>query len=289
MGFYGIEHPNPTTPQFAFPRRGGSKLSGTAIVHTAEMYGALNTAAFCMRRSDYGCYHTIVDDKTIIEVYPYEYETWQDSETNNWAVGISAACRAADWKFMTEDQLEGYYRNLAWAAADFVKYMKEAYEINVPRRRISGQEARNRVPGFAAHGDSGIARSDPGRDFDWNRFFRYIDEELKGESVSTPEQIAAAVWGYKNGQDKDAYARLNDIADGNILMTNQYGTKLSIPDQLGWIDKNLNDARDMLHSAISGIKVDVELSDEQVTNLAESLKNTLAPGVVSVLADKLSK
>ena len=100
MGFYGIEHPNPTTPQFAYPRRGGAKLSGTCIVHTAEMYGALNTAAFCMRRSDYGCYHTIVDDKTIIEIYPYEYETWQDSETNNWAVGISAACRAA-WSFFS--------------------------------------------------------------------------------------------------------------------------------------------------------------------------------------------
>lgn len=300
MGFYLLDNSSVNGTQWqqwTYPRRGAS-LSGTCIIHTAESVldnvgpdaGAEDCAAFIARRTgSYGSYHTLVDSDSIIELAPYEYETWQDSETNNWAVGLSAACRTTDWATMGEAKREGYYRNLAWAAADFVKYMKEAYEINVPRRRISGQEARNRVPGFAAHGDSGIARSDPGRDFDWNRFFRYIDEELKGESVSTPEQIAAAVWGYKNGQDKDAYARLNDIADGNILMTNQYGTKLSIPDQLGWIDKNLNDARDMLHSAISGIKVDVELSDEQVTNLAESLKNTLAPGVVSVLADKLSK
>lgn len=188
MGFYGIEHPNPTTPQFAYPRRGGAKLSGTCIVHTAEMYGALNTAAFCMRRSDYGCYHTIVDDKTIIEIYPYEYETWQDSETNNWAVGISAACRAADWNAMSEAQREGYYRNLAWAGADFVKYMKEAYGIDVPLRRLSGAEARARVPGFCAHGDSGIARSDPGTQFDWAKFFRYIGEELSGTKPTEDDE-----------------------------------------------------------------------------------------------------
>lgn len=184
MGFYGIDNPNPTTAQFSNPRRGGNKLSGTCIVHTAEMYGALNTAAFCMRRSDYGCYHTIVDDKIIIEVYPYEYETWQDSETNNWAVGISAACDAADWNVMGEAQREGYYRNLAFAAADFVTYMKDTYSITVPLRRITGQEARNRVPGFAAHGDSGIARTDPGPTFDWAKFFRYTQEYLNGGAIA---------------------------------------------------------------------------------------------------------
>ena len=82
---------------------------------------------------------------------------------------------------MGDGKRGGFYRNLAWAAADFIKYMKEAYNIDVPLRRISGAEARNRVPGFCAHGDSGIARTDPGRDFDWDRFFRYIEEELKGE------------------------------------------------------------------------------------------------------------
>ena len=270
MGFYGIEHPNPTTPQFSNPRRGGNKLSGTCIVHTAEMYGALNTAAFCMRRSDYGCYHTIVDDKTIVEVYPYEYETWQDSETNNWAVGISAACDAADWNSMEEAQREGYYRNLAWAGADFVRYMREAYDIEVPRRRLTGNEARNRVPGFCAHGDSGIARTDPGKDFDWDRFFRYIEEELNGEiEVATPEQIAAAVLAQK--------------------FTNRYGAQVSLADQIGWIDMNVNDTKSAVLAAISGVQVNVELSSDQVNTLADTLKNSLAPGVVEELAKKLSK
>lgn len=194
MGFYGIDNPNPTTPQFAFPRRGGAKLSGTCIIHTAEMYGALNTAAFCMRRSDYGCYHTVVDSNTIIEIYPYEYETWQDSETNNWAVGLSCASKAADWNTMDPAVREGYYRNLAWAAADFVTYMATK-GITVPLRHISGQEARDRVPGFTGHGESGIARTDPGKDFDWDKFFRYTKEYLDGgtiryeEDEMKPEQL----------------------------------------------------------------------------------------------------
>lgn len=195
MGFYLLEHSSVNGTQWqqwTYPRRGAS-LSGTCIIHTAESVldnvgpdaGAEDCAAFIARRTgSYGSYHTLVDSDSIIELAPYEYETWQDSETNNWAVGISAACRTTDWNTMGEAKREGYYRNLAWAAADFVTYMKTK-GIEVPIKRISGADARTRKPGFAAHGDSGIARSDPGKDFDWDRFFRYIKEELDGKVEDT--------------------------------------------------------------------------------------------------------
>jgi hypothetical protein len=122
----------------------------------------------------------------------WEWETWQDSETNNWAVGISAACNAADWLKMVPSTRDRIYRNLAIEAADFVLYMRQEYGIEVPRRRISGAEARARVPGFCAHGDSGIDRTDPGKDFDWALFFQYVDEYLSGntqeEDDMTPDQ-----------------------------------------------------------------------------------------------------
>lgn len=187
MGFFLLDNPNPYTPQWVYPRRGSrGKLTGTCIVHTAENMidligpdsAAEDVANFIRRRADYGCYHTLVDSDSIMELVPYEYETWQDSETNNWAVGISAAVRADGWNTIPLARRLKIYRNLAWAAADFVKYMRDAYNIRVPFKRISGAQARAGMPGFCAHGDSGIARTDPGVQFDWTLFFRYAVEEL---------------------------------------------------------------------------------------------------------------
>lgn len=196
MTFYLLGY-DPGTPQYTFPRRGGAKLSGTCIVHTAECArddvgedtSAEGTAKFIAERADYGSYHTLVDSDSIIEMVPYEYEAWQDSETNNWAVGISAALRTTDWGNMPADREERVYRNLAWAAADFVTYMRTK-GIEVERKRISGADARARKPGFCAHGDSGISRSDPGVNFDWARFFRYTNEILDGDDLSLTDEQA---------------------------------------------------------------------------------------------------
>lgn len=192
-GYILVDSP-PATPQGTFPRRGGNKLSGTCIVHTSEggWRGGVEALTRLVRiRSDYGCYHQACDWQDIAKYYPWEWEAWQDSETNNWAVGIAAACKTTDWATMPADISEGYYRNMAAMAVDFINYMKTK-GINVPVRRITGWEARNRVPGFCAHGDSGIARSDPGRDFDWTRFFNYINEALGRVAPPPPPAPAPA-------------------------------------------------------------------------------------------------
>jgi hypothetical protein len=190
---------NPGTQQWGFPRRGGAQLSGTIIVHTAECaadnVGEDSSAEGCANmianRADYGSYHRLVDSDSIIEMLPWEYEAWQDSETNNWAVGISAALRTSDWAVMPADRRERVYRNMAACAADFVRYMA-GKGVTVPLVRISGAQARARVPGFCAHGDSGVARSDPGANFDWALFFRYTAEALANGSLSYASESTTA-------------------------------------------------------------------------------------------------
>lgn len=192
MSFYLLDNAQPNTQQWGYPRR-GSSLSGTCIIHTAECAmdfdgadsSAENCANFIRTRSGYGSYHTLVDSDSIIEMVPYEYEAWQDSETNPWAVGLSAAVQADNWHTIPVDRRDRIYRNLATAAADFVTYMATK-GITVPLRRITGQEARNRVPGFCAHGDSGIDRHDPGAQFDWALFFKYTSQALGGAAI-TPQ------------------------------------------------------------------------------------------------------
>lgn len=193
MSFYLLDHPQPNTQQWGYPRR-GAQLSGTCIVHTAECAAdtvgpdgsAEGTAEFIRNRSDYGSYHTLVDSDSIIEMVPYEYEAWQDSETNPWAVGISAAVQADHWDKIPAARRDATYRNLAWAAADFITYMATK-GITVPLRRITGAQARARVPGFCAHGDSGIDRHDPGVQFDWAKFFAYTRQHLNGSAAIAPQ------------------------------------------------------------------------------------------------------
>lgn len=300
MGFYGLDNPNRTTPQGVFPRRGGAKLSGTCIIHTSESVldkvGADSTAedcaAFIQRRSDYGSYHDLVDSDSIIEMYPFEWETWQDSETNNWAVGISAACKTTDWATMPAHMAEGFYRNLAWCAADFVKYMATK-GISVPLKKITGAQARNREPGFCAHGDSGIARSDPGKDFDWAKFFRYTKEALDGvvphgEIITKEEQdetmlvitagndgkiwIGDGITRYHipNPKILDDYKKL--VAWGVFKIWDK-GTPQNVPPEVLGKDSGL------VPSAV------IELTDTDVASIANKLKGALS----SELANELSK
>lgn len=189
-GYIMVDSPNPYTAQGTYPRRGGARLSGTCIVHTSEgnwRNGVDALTRLVKSRADYGCYHQACDWEDIAAYYPWEWETWQDSETNNWAVGISAACKTTDWGNMPADVEEGYYRNLARMAADFINYMASK-DVHVPLRRISGAQARARVPGFAAHGDSGVSRSDPGVNFDWARFFKYTADVLNGALSPNPTE-----------------------------------------------------------------------------------------------------
>jgi len=186
-GYLLVDNPNPYTPQGGYPRRGGYKPTGTCIVHTTEgnWTAGVNSLTNLVRtRTDYGCYHQACDWQDIVKYYPWEWECWQDSETNPWAVGISAACRTTDWATMPADIREGYYRNMGRMAADFVSYMRTTYGVTVPLVRITGAQARAGVPGFAAHGDSGLHRSDPGVNFDWAKFFNYTRQALGSPAVA---------------------------------------------------------------------------------------------------------
>lgn len=222
-GYIMLDSPNPYQPQGTLPRRGGATLSGTAIIHTSEgnwRNGVDGLTGLVRSRADWGCYHRACDWQDIALYYPWEWETWQDTETNNWAVGISAACKTSDWGNMPADVEEGYYRNLGIMAADFVKYMNDVHGIKVPLRHISGAQARARVPGFTGHGESGINRSDPGANFDWSRFFRATQYALDNTSLSNQ--------GETNKGDDDLSAEdtanIRKLIEMNVVLERELST-----------------------------------------------------------------
>ena len=300
-GYILQDSPNPYTAQGTYPRRGGHKLSGTCIVHTSEgawTSGVDGLTRLVKTRSDYGCYHQACDWEDIARYYHWEWETWQDTETNNWAVGIAAACRTSDWTAMPPNIAEGYYRNMAKMAADFVLYMRTK-GIEVPRRRITGAQARAGVPGFCAHGDSGIARSDPGANFDWGKFLRYIDEELDGDDVTlTPEQdqilrylaspqFKAHMFTGQHPLEIEARAAfIRDIFsatlpwygyNGNIPAEGRKETNLGI--QLGWLDTQVAATHGLVaaqtNAILDALKNLPQIPDEFIEDLRTQLSEEL--------------
>lgn len=193
-GFYLLDHPQ-ARPQYGIPRRGGTAPSGTFVIHTAENapdldgpdLGAENVAAWILRRTDPGSYHDLCDSDSIVRMAPWWAETWHETTVNRWAIGISAAVRAADWLQIPEARRRAIVRNMADAAATHARALDQERGIVVPARRLTRAEAIARLPGFIGHGEIDTARrTDPGRDFDWSLFLASYAAAMTPTPPPTP-------------------------------------------------------------------------------------------------------
>lgn len=282
-GYYLLDY-NPGTPQYTFPRRGGAKLSGTVIMHTAECLAdnigedtsAEGCAHMIANRADWGSYHCICDSDSRIDMAPWEYEVWGDTETNNWAVHISAALRTIDWKNMPADREDRVYRNLASCAADFVVYMRKNYNIEVPRKRITGAQARARVPVFCAHGDSGVSRSDPGVNFDWDRFFKYTNQALEGTLTQEDEVSAQEVLSWpierKDGKKSSVATEFVNTAEDLRVLREQ-------------MEEVVGNVRKVVHSSVD---IKAILENRPVSEIVAVIPEEIVEELIEALAAKLA-
>jgi hypothetical protein len=304
-GYIMLDVPRPDPQQGTYPRRGGHRPSGTCIVHTSEGNWRSGVAALTRLiqiRGDYGAYHRGCDWADIQRYFPWSWECWQDSETNNWASGISFACKTSDWGNMPADVEEGFYRNGAQMAADFVRDMKSEYGITVPLKRITGAQARAKVPGFCAHGDSGLNRSDPGANFNWTRFFQYTEENLNGKKgflmALTDKQQDDLYWILCTEQGRnvlaDAVLKRETEWFGFDGKTQPAGGRQTVraADILGWFDASVTGLARKIESVESAVNsrpvANVELDEADLDSLAAQLKEALSPGLAADLARRLA-
>lgn len=159
-GFYLFDHP-PARSQGAprttwnFP----SAPSGVVAVHDTEGvmddqgddWGAENTAAYIVTRSDPGSYHEIVDGDSVVVMAPDDWMTWNvaadSANGHNW--GISAACRTSDW-----DPDADWTRRVIAQMGQRIRAFWERNGIDVAaaNRWITRDEANRRIPGLILHG-----------------------------------------------------------------------------------------------------------------------------------------
>lgn len=195
---YLDDHPNRTLAQQR-PRR--DKPSGLIVVHTAESAldessadtGAEGVARYISERTTYGSYHRLADSDSVVAVARFEMTTYGDGTgSNDFAIHISFACRAADWPRMSRERREAFIRNGARAAAEAARWLKAEHGITVPARRVSRAESDRRVAGFISHGERDPGRrSDPGPAFPWDLFLRFYAEEMT--PTPTPKPGARAL------------------------------------------------------------------------------------------------
>lgn len=197
---YLDDHPNRNLPQ---QRARRDKPSGVIVVHTAESAldqsgedtGAEGVARYISVRTSYGSYHRLADSDSVVAVARFEMTTYGDGTgSNDHAIHISFACRAADWPKMSARRRAAFIENGARAAAEAADWLREHHGITVPARQITRPQSDARVPGFISHGarDPG-RRTDPGPAFPWTDFLNRYAALTQEDDMPTPKEIAKAV------------------------------------------------------------------------------------------------
>lgn len=181
---YLIEH-KPRQTQYRARR---AKVTGLIVVHTAESApdtvgpdtGTMNVAEFIRNRSDYGSYHWLADSDSRLQLVPHTLAAYGDGTgSNEFAIHVSAATQAARWNTLPKEWRDGCVRQMARAAAEAARWLKEEHGITVPAVIISKAQSDAGRPGFISHAlRDPSRRSDPGPTFPWQQFFAEFKAEM---------------------------------------------------------------------------------------------------------------
>ncbi len=180
---YLDDHP-PARTQF---RQRYATPTGLIVMHTAESAldvigedtGAEGVADFIRRRTDPGSYHRLVDSDSIVPLVRFEMAAYGDGTgSNEFAIHLSFACRAADWPHMSAERREAFLVNGARAAREAAAWLREHHGIDVPAIRVTRAQSDQGAAGFISHGERDPGRrTDPGPGFPWDRFLTLYAQE----------------------------------------------------------------------------------------------------------------
>jgi hypothetical protein len=185
---------NPHAPQRAngrrfwgYPSRPAGVVIDTIGVHTTESpfdeigvdSGAEGVAAYQSRTERPSSYHQIADRDSTVKCLPDEAVAFGIRGRNSRSLHLALALRAADWSDPAKaKKAEATLRRAAAVAATWCR------RYDIPVRRITKAQADAGVRGLIAHGDADPGRrSDPGRDFPWDRFLDLIRQQLAGTTT----------------------------------------------------------------------------------------------------------
>ena len=206
------------TAKFLF---GGPRSTANLIgvcIHTTEndpSTPAENVAQYQIN-SESGSYHTLADRQGILRENTADWVTWSTGNKGNYLLmHLSFVARAAMTRsqWLAEDAM---LRNGAWEVAQWCK----RFGWPVKQVSVSG------LPGITTH-DSTRAwgstdHTDPGKNFPWDVFLRYVNEEIAGQSAPTAqnEDVMATDFNSKTSAadgTEHTYGQLLRYTDGRVF------------------------------------------------------------------------
>ncbi|MCK2200470.1 peptidoglycan recognition protein family protein [Corynebacterium callunae] len=197
--------------------RNTANLIGVCI-HTTEndpSTPAENVAQYQLD-TESGSYHTLADRQGILRENTADWITWSTGNKGNYLLmHLSFVARAAMTRsqWLAEDAM---LRNGAWEVAQWCK----RFGWPVKQVSVSG------LPGITTHDSTRVWGStdhtDPGKNFPWDVFLRYVNEEIAGQSAPTTqiEDVMATDFNSKtNAADgtEHTYGQLLRYTDGRVF------------------------------------------------------------------------
>ena len=180
MSFYLVDNENPNAKVRGNGKKGQyyssrSKPIQGIVVHTAEGgRNALGIAKYLSTTDRTASAHVVIDDKEIVELVPDDFTAFHCRGSNSKSLGLEIAYFAAKWG---EDPV--YEEAVIALSASWCAQKAELYDI--PMERVTLEEWEAGKKGFISHAECDPARrTDPGANFDWDKFFSY----MKGMSVN---------------------------------------------------------------------------------------------------------
>lgn len=188
MGYYLLDNKNPHGSHF-YKTRKAKVLAG--VVHTGENlpdYEPPDTAGESLARyaattSRSVSWHDTSDSDSRIDMLPHSYTCFHVRGYNSRTLGLEQGTQAAKWGAASEEWVDGILEQTARVLASW------AEEFDLPVRRIGKAALDAGQKGFIGHADLDPGRrSDPGRDFPWDRVLD-ITSGLLGAPVEEPPEV----------------------------------------------------------------------------------------------------
>lgn len=116
-------------------------------------------------------WHSGSDSDSFLRLLPAGYTAFHVQGYNSSSYGHEISKASTKWAGMSKAWTDRTLANTAAALAPIVR------DYRIPLRRLSKAQVDGGQSGFAAHADLDPSRrSDPGKDFSWDRLFALIDQ-----------------------------------------------------------------------------------------------------------------
>ena len=174
MSYYLVDNENPNAKLRSNGKKGHyypsrSKQIQGIVVHTAEGgTKAVNIARYLSTTDRTASAHVVIDDNEIVDLVPDDFTAFHCKGSNSKALGLEIAYFASKWGEDPDYEEACIALSASWCA-------EKAQMYDIPIKRVNIDEWNAGEKGFISHAECDPSRrTDPGENFDWDKFFGYM-------------------------------------------------------------------------------------------------------------------